>query len=272
MRSRCAAAAAALACSLLGCGDFAAPSDSGVLASGGGGGGGATSVAGSQANGSAGATAGSAGSGGALGATPPVMACSTYADKSGYQLVVHIQNQMSRTLYLGQDEMSCNAERLFQVEDGARHVLPSLENCHTSCDQMMTSGPATCPLVCQAPATIKLDPNQTLQVPWDGRFGVMQTLPQACLPATQTAPASCVQADRIGPAIFTFSAKAGSSMQCLTGTCTCTPNQAGGCSNASSLISGTIYTTEYVVKLEPGETSPSGEGAYIGLVFKDTAQ
>lgn len=258
----------ALACSLIGCGDFAAPSDSGTL-----GGSAAGSAAGSQATGgSAGAAAGTAGAAGALANMPPAMECSSYADKSGYQLVVRIQNQMSRTLYLGQDEMSCNVQRLFQVEDGARHVLPSLENCRTSCDQMMTSGPATCPLVCQTPATIKLDPNQTLQIPWDGRFGVMQTLPQACLPATQTAPASCVQADRVGPAIFTFSAKAGSSVQCLSGSCTCTPNQAGGCSNASSLISGTIYTTEYVVKLEPGETSPAGEGAYIGLVFKDSAQ
>lgn len=200
------------------------------------------------------------------------MACSSYADKSGYQLMVRIENKMSRTLYLGQEQMSCDAQRIFQVEDGARHVLPSLDNCHTSCDQMMTSGPVTCPLVCQAPATIKLDPNQVLQVPWDGRFGVMQTLPQSCLPATQTAPASCVQADRVEPAIFTFSAKAGSSVQCLAGACTCTPNQMGGCSNASSLISGTIYTTEYVVKLEPTEMSTAGGGAYIGLVFKDSAQ
>ena len=62
-------------------------------------------------------------------------------------------------------------------------------------------------------------------------------------------------------------------MQCLSpGACSCAPNQAGGCTNASSLISGTIYTTEYVVKLEPGETSPSGEAPFIGLVFKDAAQ
>jgi hypothetical protein len=237
---------------------------------GGGSGGAAVSSAGAQAAG--GSAAGSGGSAGSGSGTQPAMACSSYADKSGYQLMVRIENQMSRTLYLGQEEMRCDAQRIFQVEDGARHVLPSLDNCHTSCDQMMTSGPATCPLVCQAPATIKLEPKQTLQVPWDGRFAVMQTLPQACLPATQTAPASCVQADRISPAIFTFSAKAGSSVQCLAGACTCTPNQMGGCSNASSLISGTIYTTEYVVKLEPGETSPGGEGAFIGLVFKDSAQ
>jgi hypothetical protein len=244
-----------------------------MLGGSGGTGGGAPSAggAGQASGGSANVVAGTGGAAGSGANMPPAMACSSYADKAGYQLVVRIENQMSRTLYLGQEEMSCNLERIFQVEDGARHVLPSLDNCHTSCEQMMTSGPTSCPLVCQAPATIKLDPKQTLQVPWDGRFGVMQTLPQACLPATQTAPATCVQADRIVPAIFTFSAKAGSSVQCLAGTCTCTPNQGGGCSNASSLISGTIYTTEYVVKLEPGETSP-GEGAFIGLVFKDSPQ
>jgi hypothetical protein len=261
-----------LACLLLGCGALAPePGDSGTLGAAGSAG---TTAGGSggqaSGGGSGGGSSGAAGSGG--NAAPP-MACSSYADKTGYQLLVRIENKMSRTLYLGQDEASCNVERLFQVADGARVVLPSLDNCHTSCDQMMSSGPVTCPLNCPSPSTVKLDPNQTLQIPWDGRFGVMQTLPATCLAAPATEPATCVQAQRIEPAIFTFSARAGSSLQCLNaGACSCTPNPAGGCTTPGSLIAGTVYTTQYVVKLEPAETSPSGEPPFIGLIFQDTAK
>lgn len=270
----------ALACPLVAC-DFGGDPAESPLSAGSSGAANAAGAAGAPSGGAstAGGAAGVGGLASAGGATggsvsAPPMACSSYADKTGYQLVVRIENKMSRTLYLGQDEMSCQAQRLFKVQDGARAELPSLDGCHTSCDQMMASGPVLCPLVCESPATIQLDPGQSLQLPWDGRFGVMQTLPASCLKTAQANPATCVQADRIVPAIFTFSARAGSSRQCLdpSGTCTCAPNQAGGCKAASSLMGGTIYTTEYLVKLEPGETSPGGDAPYIGLVFKDAAQ
>jgi hypothetical protein len=180
--------------------------------------------------------------------------------------MIHIENKSTRTLYLGQEEMSCPIEPLFEVQDGARAKLPSLADCRTSCDAMMTTGPVVCPLNCASPSTIKLDPNQSLQIPWDGRFAVTQTLPQGCLGSTAAGPVTCVQAARIEAAFFTFSAKAGSSVQCLdpSGKCACMPNTNGGCVTAGSVISGTVYTTEYLVKLEPGET-----GTSIDLVFKN---
>lgn len=276
MRSRSSWAVLAFACSLIGCGGFAPDTGDHATLIGAGGSAGAGGVGGGAgaAGANTSANGGAAGSAGSSAGSAPVMACSSYADKTGYQLLVRIENKMSRTLYLGQQEQGCQAQRLFKVADGARAELLSLDNCHTSCDQMMAGGPVACPLACASPTTIKLDPSQALQIPWDGRYGVMQTLPQSCLKAAQAAPATCLQAERILPAIFTFSAQAGSSMQCLgpAGSCTCAPNQAGGCSSPSSVIGGTIYTTQYIVKLEPGEVSPGGEPPHIGLVFSDAAQ
>lgn len=275
MRSRLGWVITILACPLFGCGDVAPAANDSVLggASGGGtsgstGSGGAGAAGASGTSGSAGVSGGAAASGGG---SAPAMACSSYADQPGYELVVRIENKMSRAIFLGQEEQGCQAQRLFQVKDGARAVLQSLDNCHTSCDQMMAGAAVACPQVCASPTTVKLEPNQVLQIPWDGRYGVLQTLPPSCLKAAQATPATCLQAERILPAIFTFTARAGSSQQCLSGACTCTPNQTGGCSSASSVISGTIYTTEYVVKLEPGEVSPGGEPPYIGLVFSDAS-
>lgn len=225
---------------------------------------------GAQASGTGG-VGGAGSSGAAAGGSAPAMACSSYMDESGWSLVVQITNQRKQPVHLGQDEASCDAQRLFQVADGSRAVLPGLEGCHSSCQQLMQSGPVTCPRACATPSTITLQPGETIKIPWDGRFAVPQTLPQQCLSAAAQGANGCVQAARIEAALFTFSARGGTSQQCLAGStgCTCTPNQNGGCTTASSRIGGTIITTEYLVKLEPGEISPGGEPPYIGLVFKE---
>jgi hypothetical protein len=239
---------------------------------------GGTNALGSAGAGSGGATAGTdAGAGAGMGAAGSgsggAMACTSYMDQTGYTLPVHIKNASAVTLYLGPTESGCQAEPLFQVEDGARHVLPSLAGCHTSCQALMQTGPTACPLACAAPSTITLAPGQTVDVPWDGRFAVPQTLPAQCMPNSAASTGSCVQAQKIEAAPFTFSAKAGTRRQCLeaSGTCNCAPNADGTCTAASSVITGTIITTELFVKLEPGETSPGGEPQYLGLEFKDVS-
>lgn len=199
------------------------------------------------------------------------VSCANYADDAGYTLPVHIKNSSSITLYVGPQDSTCQAARLFQVEDGARQLLPSLEGCHTSCQDLMQTGPVSCPLACAAPSTVALAPGQTIDVPWDGRFAVPQTLPTQCMRTASTAPATCVQAEQVEAAPFTFIARAGTARTCLdpSGTCACTPNSNGTCTSASTIITGTIIKTEYFVKLEPGETSPSGEPQYIALEFKN---
>ncbi len=201
------------------------------------------------------------------------MACSSYTDAAGYTLPVHIKNSSTKTLYLGQQTMTCQPERLFQVEDGSRALLPRVDNCHSSCQAMMQGTGVTCSLACAVPTTVTLAPGQTVDVPWDGRFGVPQTLPQQCTPSGSPASLACVQAQQVGPALFTFTAQAGTNRQCLdpSGKCTCTSNADGTCSTPSSLITGTIITTEFLVKLEPAELSPGGAPQYIGLEFKDVA-
>jgi hypothetical protein len=273
MRARLGRLTLALfACSLSACVESAVSDVPSTLGSAGGG---AGAAVGGAAAGSAGAAQlGGAGSGGAAGAangTGGVVECSSFVDQTGWTLPVHIKNEMSQTLYLGQDTMACEVKRLFQVEDGSRTILPSLDTCHSSCQAMMETGPVQCPAVCATPSTVALEPGQSITLPWDGLFGVEQTLPQQCLGAGVQGPAVCTQAKRIEANAFTFIATAGTRRECLQpgGTCTCTPNANGGCVSASSLIGGTIYTSEFLIKLEPGETSPSGEPPYIEILFRD---
>lgn len=202
------------------------------------------------------------------------VSCSSYVDATGYTIPVHIKNSSNVTLYVGPQDSTCQVQRLFQVEDGARHALPSLDGCHTSCAALMQTGPVSCPLSCVTPSTVTLAPGQTIDVPWDGRFGVPQTLPQQCMPTASTGSTSCVQAQRVEAAPFTFIAQAGTQRTCLdpSGTCACAANANGTCTSASTVITGTIITTEYFVKLEPGETSPGGEPQYIALEFKNVSK
>ena len=202
------------------------------------------------------------------------MACTSYVDAKGYTLTVHIKNGSTTTIYLGPQTSTCAVERLFQVQDGARNILPPLDACHTSCQALMQTGPVACPLSCATPSTVTLAPGQSVDVPWDGRYAVPQTLPQECMPSASTSPTSCVQAQQVEPAAFTFTAEAGTRRQCLdaSGTCPCVASANGTCTSASSVISGTIITSELLLKLEPSETSPGGTPPYIGLEFKDVAK
>jgi hypothetical protein len=259
------------ALSLVACGPDAGP-EGGLLGGAGtsnaGMGGGGQAMAGaSGSGGSVGAAAGASTGGATVGGAT---SCTSFADASGWSLMVQITNQRKEPVYLGQDTMSCQVERLFQVENGSRAVLPSLEGCHSSCQTLMVSGPTSCPLVCQTPSTVTLKPGETLKLPWDGRFAVPQNVPSSCLQGPQ-GTTNCVQTQRIEASVFTFSARAGTRQQCVAtgGACSCAPNQNGGCTTPSSLITGTLITTETLIKLEPGEASPSGEPPYIGLVFKD---
>jgi hypothetical protein len=230
---------------------------------------GTSTAAGGASAGASGAAAGAApvaGSGGGL----SLAACSSLMDDSNaWSLVIQIKNERKETLYLGQDTTTCEAQRLFQVEDGARKVLANLESCHNSCEALMQTGPVTCPNTCPTPSTLTLNPGQTIKVPWDGRYGLVQSLPQQCAVASSQGMTSCMQAQRIEPSVFTFSARAGTSHSCLAaGGCNCTADQYGSCTTPSSLITGTIITTEYLIKLEPGMMT-AGEPPYIALVFKD---
>jgi hypothetical protein len=268
LRARFALAVSALC--FLGCGGEPIEAPFGVA-------GGGASAAGAGGSGGSPATGGASGampggSGGAavVAGAGGVAACNSFADDTGYTLLVHIKNEMSHTIYLGAEDMSCSSPPLYTVEDGTRTELPPLSGCVASCQAVMTGSAASCPAVCPAPATVALEPGQTIDLPWDGRFGVPQTLPSQCMKDALPG-VSCTQAQKVEPGVYTFLARAGDERQCLLagGNCSCASNANGGCTAASSLISGTIYTSEYFVALEPGQLSPAGEPQYIGIIFRD---
>jgi hypothetical protein len=267
--------------SLTGCGDDASrPSLGSVDGQSTSAVGGSSGTAGSSSNasgagGSIGGSVSSAGGGGSTGGSgsvaPGPVDCEDLKDDKGWQLMIEIKNEMSQTLYLGPEDMNCEARELFQVQDGARRALPALAACRSSCQNAMTGTSVSCPLVCPIPTTVTLDAGQSVRVPWDGRFAVPQTLPQQCVSGAATPAAECVSAEQVEAGVFTFSAKAGTTRRCLdpSGTCNCGPSAIGGCSTPTSLIGGTIVTTELFMMLEPGEPSPNGAPPLVSLTFRD---
>src|SRR6185369_17703699 len=107
------------------------------------------------------------------------------------------------------------------------------------------------PTVCASPSTVTLAPGQTLDIPWDGLFGVPSTVPAECMHTAAPSATACVRAQQIKNGIYTFSAQAGAKLECLTSTCTCTPNPSGGCTTAGSTMAGTIITTDFIIALDP---------------------
>lgn len=215
---------------------------------------------GTGASGAPGAGASSAGG---------AVSCSSFADAAGWSLRVRIRNEMSSTLYVGQENSTCDVDLLFQVEDGARQKLPRLNGCPSSCQTAMASGAVLCPDSCALPSTVTLEPGQSIELPWDGRFAVEHLLPPQCLRPELQSPANCVRAEQVEAGPYHFLARAGTGRHCLSGTCgACTPNPNGGCTTPGSLITGTIITTERFVGLEPGELSPSGTPPLLLLVFE----
>ena len=226
---------------------------------------GATQTAAGTSPGGAGQVVGGAGSG-----SGGAVTCSSFADDAAWKLTVHIKNQKTTPVYLGSQLTGCGGARLFDVIDGGRSLLPALDTCRSSCTTVMTSGPVACPAVCPAPATVTLAPGQTMDIPWDGLFGVPSTVPAECMRTAAPSDTACVRAQQIKNGLFTFSAQAGAELQCLTpSACTCTPNPNGGCTTSGSIAAGTITTTDFIIALDPGESSVGADPQYIGLVFKD---
>ena len=250
------------------------PASSAALPVGGGAGGGTAGAGGAAATAGTAQTAGgtsSSGAGQVSGGTGSggAVSCSSFADVAAWKLTVHIKNQRTTPVYLGQ-MTGCGGGRLFDVIDGGRTPLPAVDSCHSSCTTVMTSGPVVCPTVCASPSTVTLAPGQTLDIPWDGLFSVPSTVPAECMHTAAPSATACVRAQQIKNGIYTFSAQAGAKLECLTtSACTCTPNPSGGCTTAGSTMAGTIITTDFIIALDPAGNGVGTASEYIGLVFKD---
>ena len=232
-------AVALLVSTLAACGgkSSAHPGDDGTGATGSGGTGGA-------------GQAGHAGTGGAA-------VCSSLDDDYAASVNVSIANQTTTTLYLGQEMVTCGVAPLFQVADADGSALPSLGDCRSSCVSLRKQGAGGCPGICAFPNTVQLQPGEIWSTSWDGLFSVQGQLPATCVPYDTGAEAkvSCDQAKRIEPGTFTFSARAGSAVDCSQtspdGACApCTAGPNGGCSRSGSLIAGPLHATQVTVALD----------------------
>jgi hypothetical protein len=209
-------------------------------------------------NGSSGTGAGGKGHAGSAGTgTGGADVCASFDDDSAGAVNVAISNLTKATIYLGQDMVTCGGvSPPFQVADASGAILPEVGSCRAACNTVRTAGVAGCPAICLFPTSVALQPNEVLYTTWSGLFRVQGQLPVKCVPyetGSETMVA-CDQAKRIEPGAFTFSARAGSAVDCSPttgpdncGVCTQSPN--GGCATPGSLVTGPMHTTQTFVVL-----------------------
>jgi hypothetical protein len=248
---------------------------------GGSGQGGSGSTAGTQAGGSTGkGGTGSAGTGqgGSAGST-----CEGFDDEPGYFVGVVIMNKTSAPIHLGQDMVDCTVGPVFAVQNGSGAPLPSPGNCRSTCEALRTNGPVGCPAICAFPSSTVLQPGEVLYTSYSGLYDVQINLPQHCVDPDYGV-AQCSQTKQIQPGTFTFSARAGSSIDCseTTGVCNaCMASGGGGCTTPGSLISGKMRSATATVFLDssygvfggypapapafPGDPDGDSSGAAIAL-------
>ena len=181
--------------------------------------------------------------------------CTKYDDEAPNAISVTILNKTDTPIYLGQELMTCGSAPLFQVADARGGALPSVGDCRASCVGVRTQAQGGCTDICLYPTSITLLPGELRLGSWTGLYSVPGELPAECLSfQSDGATVSCDQAKRIQPGTYTFSARAGTALDCgpsnATGSCApCVPDDLGGCSAPGSLISGKILTTQATVEL-----------------------
>lgn len=217
----------------------AGSSNAGSASGGSGNVGGTTGKAGSPSGGTA--QGGSAGS-----------VCESFDDQPGRYISVAIYNKTAAAIHLGEQQVSCEISPLFDVNDAQGAPLKNPSGCRGPCQALRNDGPGGCANICLYPSAVTLQPGEVLYTTWDGLYEVEAQLPAQCLAPGQ--PGMCSQALAITPGKFTFSALAGSSLDCSTtvgGSCgSCVPSGNGGCTTSGSLIGGTMHEATTTVLLD----------------------
>jgi hypothetical protein len=219
---------------------------------GSGGGSGGASTGGSIGKGGtvtkAGTSSGGTGQGGGAGSM-----CEGFDDEPGSLVQVAIFNQTAAPIYLGQDMLTCGISPLFQVQTADGVLLSDLGDCRSPCQVARSAGPVGCPTICAFPSTVALQPGEVLYTQWHSLYRIQQQLPEQCV-TPGTGSSSCDQAKQIEPGNFTFSARAGLSIDCAQttgGMCgACQPSPSGGCTTSGGLIAGKMLTTTTSVFLD----------------------
>jgi len=220
--------------------------------------------------GSSGAAAGGVGTGGSS-------QCDAFLDEHSSTITVRLTNDTMAPIYLGQQMQACGEPDLFDVTDAAGAALVSPGFCTTTCEQIMHNAVMGCPpIACIAGSAITLQPGESALRQWNGVFMVEAELPTACLPNPE-ALSMCERVASAKPGAFTFSARAGTQLQCSSfvgGVCqACMPDSSGGCSTRGGLIGGTILSAETKVMLDGsygvGGAGGGGMTRPVEIVFKN---
>jgi hypothetical protein len=212
--------------------------------------------------------------GGATGAE-----CAAFRSFSGVTVVVHVTNESSQTLYLGQTSISCGwTPSLFSVSDANGGRLSEPVDCMPSCDKLIRGDMIGCPGICIYQPVSSLQPGESGSYDWYGENLVRVTLPDSCMEDPEvTTERECLRAERVEPGMYTFAIDAGTALDCsetMGGDCgTCEPMSDGGCLTQNALVGGETVTAEATVFLDAsygvGEEAKTGETRPVELVFVD---
>ncbi len=246
-----------------------------------GGGSGGTSVGGTG-QGGAGANGGTAIGGTAIGGTAiggSPSDCARFDDETQLYIRVSIANKTLGPIYLGPTTMTCDTTPLFTVADAAGQPLPALGSFRYSCASARQQGDAGVPGICLISDGITLQPGETLFTAWDGFYAAHTLLPRECSPRGE-GNLMCVQAKTIRPGVFTFSAQAGSSLDCFTsssGCNACVPDSQGGCKTSGVLIAGALRQAVARVELDESygvfpQSGAAGDAAPGGAAVLSTVE
>jgi hypothetical protein len=210
--------------------------------------GGSGSTAGNGSTGGSGSTAGN-GSGGSA-------TCADYKDEGGPSVRVSIVNKTNAPIYLGAEQMTCGFVPLFTVADADGAGLAGSAGCRFSCSAFQTQGNILgCTDICLYPTAVALQPGEVKSTEWAALYVVPRDMPNACVAYDSgSETVSCDQAKRIQPGTYTFSARAGSTLDCSqTGAASCSAcmsDKDGGCSTPGGVVGGSILTASSTVALD----------------------
>jgi hypothetical protein len=198
--------------------------------------------------------------------------CDAYLDEGPANIPVRIVNETKGPLYLG-PQPNCGAAPLFSVADAAGTLLPFVGFCETTCQQLINGGAISCPAVaCPVGSILLLQPGEDSLQLWNGLYNQPMLLAPECRPATSES--MCLRVAAVKPGTFTFTATAGSKLDCSQTSCmACTPSDTGGCTTFGGVVTGPTLSAETTLQLDGsyGLGGPGGGGMVqsVEIVFKN---
>lgn len=193
-----------------------------------------------------------------------------YQDDGPANIPVRIINDTKAVLYLG-PKPNCGAGLLFNVADATGILQPSPPICQTTCQQLIAGSIPGCPpIACPVGEVLTLQPGEeTLQL-WTGLYEEDMALAPGC--DRGAGVDTCQRIAAVKPGAFTFTATAGSQLECSVAPCmTCTPADTGGCTTFGGVVTGPMLSAETKVMLDVsyGLGGPGGGGVKsVDIVFK----